>query len=152
MKVYQSVTSLPVPGHWQPPGSSSSGIKEPDIIFDVRIEILTLTTLYLDIHEDIPECDLPTWTWPLPASRISLQRPLGTRYYFWYKNWNPDPNKHIFSQTRRHTNVWLPYLNLASSSLQDQPPAVSMRLNIFFDVIIGILTLTNLYLDICEGI
>jgi hypothetical protein len=43
----------------------------PDIIFDVRIEILTLTNLYLDLHEGILECDIPTCTWPLPSFCIS---------------------------------------------------------------------------------
>ena len=63
------MTSLSVPG-W-PPGSASSGLQVPDIIFDVRIEILTLTNLYLDMHKGIPKCDFPICTWL--ASRISLQ-------------------------------------------------------------------------------
>ena len=45
----------------------------PDIIFDIRIEILALTNLYLNICEGIPECDLTTCTWL--ASRFSLNWP-----------------------------------------------------------------------------
>ena len=41
MKATQIVTSVSVPG-W-PPGSDSRGLKVPDTIFYVRIEILTLT-------------------------------------------------------------------------------------------------------------
>jgi hypothetical protein len=72
----------------------------PEIIFDVRIEILTLKYLYLDIHEDISEFDLHICTWPV--SRISLQwRPRG-QILFWIKNWNTDPKKHTFRHTWRH--------------------------------------------------
>ena len=42
--------------------------------------ILILTNLYLDIHEGLTKCDLKICTWL--ASRISLQRPPGTRHYF----------------------------------------------------------------------
>ena len=80
---------------------SSSGLQVPDIIFIVRIEILTLTNLYLDIHEGIPECDLPISTWL--SSWISLQQPPGARHYFYCKNWNPHPNKPTFIHTWRHT-------------------------------------------------
>ena len=52
----------------QPPTASSV----PDIIVDVRIEILTLKNLQLDIHEGILEYDLCICTWL--ASRITLQR------------------------------------------------------------------------------
>jgi hypothetical protein len=52
----------------QPPAAS----KCPDIIFDERIEILTITILHLDMHKGIIEFDLIcTWL----VSRISLQRP-----------------------------------------------------------------------------
>ena len=61
----------PVPVPCRPPGLAS---KWPDIIFDVRIEILTIKNIHLDIHEGILECDFHICTWP--ASRISLQRPL----------------------------------------------------------------------------
>ena len=61
----------------QPPAAS----KWPDIIFDMRIEILTLINLQLDIHEGILEYDICTWL----ASRISLQRPPG-RFKF-ASNW-----------------------------------------------------------------
>jgi hypothetical protein len=44
----------------------------PEMIFDVKIEILDLKNLYLDIHKDKSEFDLHICTWP--ASRISLQR------------------------------------------------------------------------------
>ena len=50
-----------------PPAAS----KWPEIIFDLRIEILALKKLYLDVHEDILEFDLHNCTWL--ASRISLQ-------------------------------------------------------------------------------
>ena len=30
-----------------------ASLQVPDIIFDIRIEILTLTNLYLDIYEDL---------------------------------------------------------------------------------------------------
>ena len=53
----------------QPPAAS----KWPDIIFGVRIEILTLRNLYLDMHEGILVFDLHICTWL--ASRISLQQP-----------------------------------------------------------------------------
>jgi hypothetical protein len=45
----------------------------PDINFDVRIEILTLTILYLDIPDGIPKCYFSICTWLV--SRISLQVP-----------------------------------------------------------------------------
>ena len=48
-------------------------LKWPDIIFDVRIEIMTLKNLYFDMHEDILEFDLHICTWP--ASRIGHQWP-----------------------------------------------------------------------------
>ena len=41
---------------------------------------LIITNLYLDIHEGINKCDLKICNWL--ASRISLQRPPGTRHYF----------------------------------------------------------------------
>ena len=43
-----SLISISVPS--PPPGSAPSGLKWPDIIFDERIDILTLKNLYLDIH------------------------------------------------------------------------------------------------------
>ena len=43
--------SKSVPG-W-PPGSASRGVHLQYISFDTRIEIMTLTNLYLDIHECI---------------------------------------------------------------------------------------------------
>ena len=82
------MTSLPVPGHCQPLGSASNGLKVLHIIFDVKLEILTPTYLYLDIREGIPKCDLPICNWL--AFRISLQRPPNARYYFWSKKWNPE--------------------------------------------------------------
>ena len=84
----------------EPPVASSW----PDIIFEMRIEILTLTNLHLDIHEGILEFDLYICIWS------------------------------------------------ASSSLQDQPPAASRWPITIFDMRIEILTLTNLHLDIHEGI
>ena len=102
----------------QPPAAS----KWPDIIFDVRIEILTLKNLQLDMHEGILEFDLHICTWL--ASRIILQRPPSGQLLFWYENWNPDPKKPIFRNAWRHFRVWPPYLYLAG--LQDQPPAASM--------------------------
>ena len=41
--------------------------------FNVIIDILTITNLYIGIKEGIPKCDLPKCTWL--ASRISLKRP-----------------------------------------------------------------------------
>ena len=60
----------------EPPAAS----RWPDIIFDARIEILTLTNLLLDIHDGILGDDLYICTWP--ASRISLQRPPGGQILF----------------------------------------------------------------------
>ena len=45
----------------------SGNFRWPDIIFDARIEILTLINLLLDIHDGILGDDLYIWTWP--ASR-----------------------------------------------------------------------------------
>ena len=71
-----------------PPGSTSSGLLVPCIIFNVRNNMLTLTKLYLYIqHEGIPKCNLNICTWL--ALRISLQVP----DIIWHKNWNLDPNK-----------------------------------------------------------
>jgi hypothetical protein len=70
MKAYLNFTSLAVPG-W-PSGSASNGLQVLNIIFDFRIEILTLTNLYLDIHEGIPKCYLPICTW---LASIGLQLP-----------------------------------------------------------------------------
>ena len=133
MKAYLNVISLSVPG-W-PPGSASSGLQVPDIIFDVRIEFLTLTNLYLDIHEGKPKCDLSICTWL--ASRISLQRPPSARYFF-------DVIIEILTLTNLYLDIhegipkcvlsvctWL-----ASSGLQVQ--------DIIFDVRIEFLTLINL--------
>jgi hypothetical protein len=53
MNTYLNVTFQIVSG-W-PPGSASSGLQETGIIFDLKIEHLTLTNLYLDIHEGIPK-------------------------------------------------------------------------------------------------
>ena len=124
MKAYLNDTSLAVPG-W-PPGSASSGFQVPGIIFDLRNEILTLTNLYLDIHEGIPKCYLTICTWL--SSRISLQRPPGTKHHFWLKNWNTDTKKPIFRHTWRHKIVWPPYLYLVS--LQDQLLEASRSLQV----------------------
>ena len=51
-----------------------------DIIFDVRIEILALTSIHLDIHNGLLECEFYTCTWP--ASN-GLQV---ARYHFCYEN------------------------------------------------------------------
>ena len=51
----------------------------PDIIFDARIEILTLTNLPLDIYKRILKGDLYIYTWQ--ASRICLQRPPGGFFF-----------------------------------------------------------------------
>ena len=61
--------------HNWPPGSASSGLQVPDIIFDKRIEFLALTNLYLDINEGllcVTSKSVPGWP----------PRPPGTRYYF----------------------------------------------------------------------
>ena len=55
------------PRRW-PQGSSFGGFQTANIIFDVKIEILTLTNLYLDIFEGIPKYNLPICTW-LASSR-----------------------------------------------------------------------------------
>ena len=62
-----------------PPGSTSSGLKVPYIIFDLRNNMLTLTKL-LNIHEVIPKCNLPFCTWL--ASRIKVPD------FNWHKKWN----------------------------------------------------------------
>ena len=98
MRAYRGMTSI-VPG--QPPGSASSGLQVAS-------------------------------------------------YYFWCKNWNPDPNKPTFSYTWRHIRGCPLYLYLAG--LQDQPPAASRWPDIIFDARIEILTLINLLLDIHDGI
>ena len=72
------MTSLSVQG-W-PPGSASSGLQVPDIIFGVEIELMTLTNIYLDTQEGIPKCDLNICT--LLASRISLQQAPRCQIYF----------------------------------------------------------------------
>ena len=97
LPIYLYLASL----QYQPPAAS----RWPDIIFDMRIEILALTNLHLDIHEGISEFDLYICIWS--AYRISLQ---------------------------------------------DQPPAASRWPKTIFDMRIEILTLTNLHLDIHEGI
>ena len=51
MKVYLNLTYISVTG-W-PPVLVYSSLQVPDIIFGVRIEILTLKNLYLDIHDGI---------------------------------------------------------------------------------------------------
>ena len=68
----------------QPPVSS----RRSDIIFDSKIEILTLRNPY---HEGMYECDL----YILLASRISLEGPPGERYYFWHENCNFNLKKPI---------------------------------------------------------
>ena len=108
----------------QPPAAS----RWPDIIFDVRIEILTPKNLLLDMHEGILECDLSICTWLLPASRISLQ-------------WPPGGQNNIFDvriEILALTNIYLDihegilkfdlYICIWSASrinLQDQSPAAS---------------------------
>ena len=55
IKAYLNVTSLFVVGTWL---ASRISLRRPPgarYYFDVRIEIQTLTNLYLDIHEGIPK-------------------------------------------------------------------------------------------------
>ena len=85
--------------------------------------------------------------WPRGSTSINLQV---AWYVFSCENWNPDHNKHTFRHTSRHIRVWPPYLYLAGH--QDQPPVASKWPDIIFDVRNEILTLTNLYLDMHEGI
>ena len=95
--------------------------------------------------------------WIVPSKSVSGQ-PTGSAsrsfqlawYYFWNENWNPDPYKPIFKHTWRHIGELPLYLYLAS--LQYQPPAASRWPDIIFDMRIEILALTNLHLDIHEGI
>ena len=89
-------------------------------------------------------CDLPICTWL--ASRISLQRPPGTIYYFWHKKRNMKPNIPIFSHTWRHNVCDLPICTWLASDKASRWPII------IFDPKIEILTLTNLYLDIYEDI
>ena len=51
--------------------------------------------------------------------KISLQRSLRAKYYFWHKKWNPHPKKPI----SRHITVWP--LHLYVACLQDQAPGAS---------------------------
>jgi hypothetical protein len=67
------VTTLPVPG-WLP-GSVSSGFWVPDIFFYLRIEILTLTNQYIDIHENIPPYLYPGHYQPPGSASNGLQVP-----------------------------------------------------------------------------
>ena len=71
-------------------------------------------------------------------------------YHFWFKNWNPDPGKPTFRHAWRHIGVWPPHLYLVS--FQDQPPATSRWPDTISDIRIEIFALTNLHLDIHEGI
>ena len=121
----------------------------------MRIGSLAPTNLHLNIHEGILEFDLYICIWS--ASRIDLQQPPAASsslqlawYYFWNENWNPDPYKPTFRHTWRHIGELPIYLYLAS--LQYQPPAASRWPDIIFDMRIEILALTNLHLDIHEGI
>ena len=70
------------------------------------------SNLYLDIHEGIL----------CVTSRIILQRPPGTIYYFWHKNWNPDPNKAIFRHTWRHIAHDLQFCTWLASRISLQWP------------------------------
>ena len=126
----------------------NAAFRWPDIIFDGRIEILTLTNLPLDLHEGIlggTSISVPGW----PPGSASSGLPVA-RYFFWCKNWNPDPNKPTFRYISRHIMGWPLYLYLACH--QDHPPAASRWPDIIFGARIQILTLTNLPLDIHKGI
>ena len=68
------VTSKTVPG-WTP-RSACSGLQVPDIIFEIRIEMLDLTSLYLDIPEVIlRETSKSVNNWPPRSAPSSLQEP-----------------------------------------------------------------------------
>ena len=125
MKAHLNVTSLAVPG-W-PPGSTFSSLNLPNIIFDIRIEILTLTNLYLDIHEGLTKCYLPSC---IHLAGLRDQPPAASRYQnlFWIKNWNPDTKKTIFGHTWRHNIVWSPYMYLVG--LLDQLLEASRSLQV----------------------
>ena len=113
-----------------------------DIIFDVRIEILALTSIHLDIHNGLLECEFYTCTWP--ASN-GLQV---ARYHFCYENWYLGLSNILLDIHNGILELTCIYL----ASLQDQPPAASRWPDIIFDARIEILTLPNLLLGIHDGI
>ena len=100
--------------------------QEPDIIFDIRIEILALTNLYLNICEGIPECDLTTCTWL--ASRISLHWPQLPDIIF-------DVRIEILTLTNLHLDIYegiskcvLPIFTMLASRISLQRPPGRFKL------------------------
>ena len=97
----------------RPPGSASSSLQIPDIIFNTKYELLTLTNLYLDIHECIlcvTSKSVPDW--PPGSAAGGLQEPpgkssgplvclnIGNYYYLYFlptKNIIWKQKKNIFS-------------------------------------------------------
>ena len=63
--------------------------------------------------------------WPPGSASSGLHE---ARYYFWYKNCNPDPRKPICRHIWRHITVWPPHLYLAG--LQDQLLETSRSLQV----------------------
>ena len=114
-----------------------------DIIFDVRIEILALTSIHLDIHNGLLECEFYTCTWP--ASN-GLQV---ARYHFCYENWYLGLSNILLDI---HNGI----LELTSTFIPGKPPgSASSGLQVaryYFYARIETLTLTNLLLDIHDGI
>ena len=70
----RNITVLPLHLYLAGLRSASSGLWVPNIIFDIKNEILTLTNLYLDILQ----CDIFICTWL--TSRIRLQWPSGATW------------------------------------------------------------------------
>ena len=64
MKAYLYLASL----QYQPPAAS----RWPNIIFEMRIEILNLTNLHLHMHEGILECYLYNSTWSASSGLQNL--------------------------------------------------------------------------------
>ena len=115
-------------------GSASSSLQVAKHYYDMRIEILTRG--YLQLWRYIR-------VWPpylyLAGLRISLQRSLSIQILFWWENWNSFPNKPTFRHTWKHIRI----LNFISSNLQVA--------RYYFDERIEIHSLSNLHLDIYEG-
>ena len=132
IKAYLNVTSLFVAGTWL---ASRISLRRPPgarYYFDVRIEIQTLTNLYLDIHEGIPKYDLPLCTWPTSTASSGIQVP-----------------DIIFDLWILILTITYLYLVMQEGTpkydlpicIQDQPPADSRCQTSFIKI--EILTLTN---------
>ena len=128
-----------VPG-W-PPGSDSRVLQVQDIVFNTRIEILTLTKLYLDLHEWIlcvTSKSVPDW--PPGSAAGGLQEPpgkskgplvclnMGNYYYLCFL-----PTKNIIWKQTKPFLVFLPEI---------------LKLDMFFQILVIYIVsdnLTNFY-------